>query len=91
MESVQHKHQEGKKLLTNTLALGINHMHAQTNNVQNRDLANRLKVGKLPSAFHTTLNIMIAGEPRSTFSLKGKYEHSGFLFFLFYFPKKTGA
>ena len=31
MDSVRHKHW---KLLTNTLALGINHMHTQTNNAQ---------------------------------------------------------
>lgn len=47
MDSVKHKQ---RKLLTNTLALGINHMHAQTNNAQNTDLANRLRAGKLPTA-----------------------------------------
>lgn len=47
MDSVKHKHW---KLLTNTLALGINHMHTQTNNAQNTNLSNRLRVGKLPMA-----------------------------------------
>lgn len=91
MDSVPHKHREKKKLLTNTLALGINHMHAQTMR-KNTDLAKTLKVGKLPSVFHTsTLNIMIAGEPQSICSLKGKCEHSGFSFFSYYFPKKGSS
>lgn len=45
MDSARHKHW---KLLTNTLALGINHMHTQTNNAQNTNVSNRLRVGKLP-------------------------------------------
>lgn len=47
MDSVKHKQW---KLLTNTLALGINHMQAQTNNAQNTNLSNRLRLGKLPKA-----------------------------------------
>lgn len=34
---------------------------------------------------------MIAGEPRSICSLKGKYEHSGFLFFFILFSQKDSS
>lgn len=81
-----------KKLLTNTLALGINHMHAQTNNVQKHRLSQQIEGWQTSLSFpHDDSEYNDSWRAAKHLLLKRKMWTFRFLFYFIFFSKKDSS